>query len=1288
MLEFGSIKLNNPNKISRLSEISARDIAIIGMAVRMPQAKNIKEFWDNLVSGVDCIAEFPQCRRQNTDAYLAFSGRAGPEVKYFKGAYLQEIDKFDYEFFNISPKEASLISPNQRLFLEVAWEALEDAGYGGKKIVGSHTGVYLGFEADAPYDYKRFISDVEPDSLSVSVVGNLTPIIASRISYLLDLKGPSLSIDTTCSSSLVAAHAACRSIRSGECEMALVGSVRINFLPLAGYLNFGISSSDGRTKTFDASSDGTGSGEGVVVILLKPYCRAVRDGDHVYAVIKGSSVNHDGNSIGLTAPNVRAQEEVIVNAWKDAEVAPESVSYIEAHGTGTKLGDPIEVDAIYRAFRRYTDQKQFCAIGSLKTNMGHLDNAAGIAGLVKTVLALYHKQLPPTLHFNQPNRAIRFEESPVYVNDRLTAWESDGRPRRGGVSSFGFSGTNCHMVLEEVVRCEDAVADDPIFPQIFTLSAKSRSALAELVKEFGCYLKDQTGNDFRDICYSVNTGRWHYRHRLALIVANKPDLVKKLEQLGFDGFESNLTDVYYGSGDQERKSHAFGFIPPPASEKEYVLRNVSAQEAGQHQAELVELCKAYISGAEIDWEKFYDKKRRNLVSLPTYPFERKRCWLDVPERTSGSSEKIDDLFYSVTWKNKEIETDSWNEDQTIIVLNGNSKRSCRLTRYLKDEYRQVIEVNLGERYSDNGDGKYIIQNNLHDFARLWAGVGNRENLHIVHLLTVYDGKTLETIDEYKLKQQNGIYSLIYLIKAIRQSHSSVDLNLTLVSEYANPVTGDEERIIPENAALFGLSNTLKWELPQIKIRCIDVDTATEERLIIEELKHRPKEHHLAYREGKRLEKTLKKVALDTERTGELNLQPTGVYIITGGTGGVGLEIGRYLAAQKPVNLALLSRSALPGTDWDTFIKEGKDSRTIRAIAGIQAMRANGSKVEHYSVDVTNRNDLLRVINDLRFKYGRINGIIHCAGLGSGNLLHLQEEQEFAAVIAPKMDGTYLLDQLTQDDAMDFLVLFSSAITLIGGLGSGAYTAANAYLDSYASMRSKLGKRTLAINWPAWKDTGLARKFVMDEQKELFKVIEPEEALKAFGRVLAGDFSNIFIGALNLESTVFKLKEFLPFELTNDLKLKIGKNQPQTLGKLRLAGRSLRSEVKLKGKETESYTKIEKEIADIWREVLGYEEIDIRDSFFDMGGDSLLLTRVHEMINELYPGRVTIANLFAFPTIEKLAQNIFSSRSLHQDTLGETPQLTARLRRLVEQMQNGSVSVAEALRTFELIEVTK
>jgi len=470
-------------------------------------------------------------------------------------------------------------------------------------------------------------------------------------------------VDTACSSSLVAVHLACQAIRNGECDQAIVGSVKIHLLPVVkADQDIGIMASDGRTRSFDDSSDGTGAGEGAIAILLKPLSRAIADRDSIYAVIKGSATNQDGASIGITAPNVLAQEDVLVRAWSTANIDPGTISFIEAHGTGTKLGDPIEISGLQRAFRQFTDKKGFCAVGSVKSNFGHLDHCAGLAGLLKAVLALKHKQIPPSIHFARANRQIPFINSPVYVNDRLTEWEpSDSHPRRCGVSSFGLSGTNCHVVLEEApapasIREADA-AIHAGRPNVFTLSAPNLDSLQQMVAEYAAFFNNASASALaiENICFTANTGRGHYRYRIAILAADTVQLAGKLQQLADrEGAAGNKAEaIYFGEhtivangSEAAEAGELTAARQRELSRKAAALLDRVAQAPSGIAADrqLQSLCELYVQGADIDWGGWYIGQPYGRVRLPVYRFARTRCWLELEPDW-----REHDMYYSVEW---------------------------------------------------------------------------------------------------------------------------------------------------------------------------------------------------------------------------------------------------------------------------------------------------------------------------------------------------------------------------------------------------------------------------------------------------------------------------------------------------------------------------------------------------------------------------------------------------------------------------------------------------------------
>jgi acyl transferase domain-containing protein/NADPH:quinone reductase-like Zn-dependent oxidoreductase len=504
-------------------------IAIVGIGCRFPGgASDPQAFWRLLREGTDAITEVPP-DRWDVDAYFDPDPDAPGKMMSRWGAFLERIDEFDAPFFGITPREASAMDPQQRLLLEVAWEALESAGIAPDRLAGSRTGVFVGIVNS---DYTQLAREREDPSRfgAYHASGGAHSIASGRLSYLLGLQGPSISIDTACSSSLVAVHLAVQSLRAGECRLALAGGVNAILTPESSIAisKYRMLSPDGRCKTFDAAADGFARGEGCGLIALKRLSDAIVDGDRVLAVIRGSAVNQDGASSGLTAPNGPAQEAVLRDALADGGVAPADVTYVEAHGTGTSLGDPIEVQALAAVLGRGRGAERPVLIGSVKTNLGHLESAAGIAGLIKLVLCLQHRQIPPHLHLHTPNPLIAWERLPVRVAQEPIAWPENA-PVVGGVSSFGFSGTNAHLILEAAPDLPRPEPEQRRPLHLLALSGYSEKALRDIAARVAEHLADGAGKPLGDVAHTANAGRAHLRHRLALRADSTEDARAQLE---------------------------------------------------------------------------------------------------------------------------------------------------------------------------------------------------------------------------------------------------------------------------------------------------------------------------------------------------------------------------------------------------------------------------------------------------------------------------------------------------------------------------------------------------------------------------------------------------------------------------------------------------------------------------------------------------------------------------------------------------------------------------------------
>lgn len=574
-------------------------LAIVGIGVRLPGGVSTPEgYWKLLIDGVDAVGPIPRDRWPH-DEYYDPDAEASGRYYVQKGGFLAQVDGFDPEFFGIAPLEAITMDPQQRLLLETTWEALEHAGIPATSLRQSRTGVFLGI---AGTDYHRLVLG-DRDADTHASTGTLASVAAGRISYVLGLNGPAVSVDTACSSSLVAVHLAARSLRTGESDLAIAAGVNLMLSPelTVNFCRAGMLSRDGRCKTFDADADGYIRSEGCGVVLMKRLSDAQRDGDRIFGVVRGTAINQDGRSSGLTAPSGPAQAAVIRDALADAGVGPEAVRFIEAHGTGTSLGDPIEVQAIGSVFSGRTSDDPVL-LGSVKTNLGHLEGAAGIAGLIKAVLALQHGEIPPHLHFRTPNPYIPWDELPVAVATQRTSIRADQGEVLAGVSSFGFSGTNAHVILGRGPVGHPAEAAATAAPDLLVLSAPDHEALQAVAAEWAEYLESGTA-PFADACHTSRVGRTHFSERVAVVAADAAAAARLIRQWLGSSSAARLVADAAGNG------------------------NIGNGVGGRAQR-LTQLANRWTGGANVDWNEITPAGVRR-VSAPTYPFRRRRFWYEA-----------------------------------------------------------------------------------------------------------------------------------------------------------------------------------------------------------------------------------------------------------------------------------------------------------------------------------------------------------------------------------------------------------------------------------------------------------------------------------------------------------------------------------------------------------------------------------------------------------------------------------------------------------------------------------
>jgi thioester reductase-like protein len=561
-------------------------IAVIGMSCRFPGAATLDEFWENLRNGIESISFF--CEEEVRRAGVP------PEIlkrsDYVRAkAILDHIEEFDADFFRITAREAQLMDPQHRIFLECAWHALEDAGYNPWLYPG-RIGVYASAGKNTYLLFNLLLQAdwAHHDEVFQLLLGNEKDYLSTRVSYHCNLTGPSMTIQSACSSSLVAVHQACQSLLLGECDVALAGGVSVDTPARAGYLYQpgGILSPDGHCRPFDARAAGTVFGHGTGAVVMRRLTDAIHDGDYVHAVVRGSAVNNDGaRRVGFTAPSVVGQAEVISEALTMGGICSDTVDYVEAHGTGTRIGDPIEIRALQQAFDAGTRKRQYCAVGSLKSNLGHMGAAAGIGGLIKTILALKNGAIPPTVHYREPNPLIDFAASPFYVNRDLCEWPANGHPRRAGVSSFGQGGTNVHVVLEQAPPSPIPKHSDTL--QVLPISARSLTALDTLTRQI---LDTVLRSPFElaSIARTLQVGRRTFALRRAVVCRNKTEAAKALrQQLAREAVE--LDDLT---------------------------------------SEAHRMAASWVRGEEVDWSRLWPGNSGRRLPLPVYPFERQRHWID------------------------------------------------------------------------------------------------------------------------------------------------------------------------------------------------------------------------------------------------------------------------------------------------------------------------------------------------------------------------------------------------------------------------------------------------------------------------------------------------------------------------------------------------------------------------------------------------------------------------------------------------------------------------------------
>ncbi|MCP4021633.1 MAG: SDR family NAD(P)-dependent oxidoreductase, partial [Desulfobacteraceae bacterium] len=921
------------------------DIAIIGFSSRCAGALEQDQLWEVVSQGRNCIKEI------KNESWREFITSNSKESYPFQYGAMEGIEEFDPLFFNISPKEAASMDVTQRILLEESYKALENSGYAPGSLKNKPCGTYIGVMGVAPG--KEGFSHL-------SMLGSETSILASRIAYFLDIKGPALAVNTSCSSSLVAMDLACKALKQGEICLAISGGITVYTgpEPFVYMRNADMLSPTGVCSPFDQKADGIVVGDGAGIVILKRLEDAVKDHDNIHGIIRGIGTNQDGQTSGITVPSLSSQSRLISSVYEKAGINVEDIQYVEAHGTATKLGDPVEIHAINKSFGQFTQKTGFCAIGSLKANIGHTTAAAGVLGLIKVLLCLKYQKLPPSIHFTRNNELIQFDKSPVYVNTALKDWPLNAAGSRlAALSAFGFSGTNGHMLIEEYIAGNDRKAKKQS-PVPIILSSKHSNGLQKAAINLLNHINIHSIDNFfalADISYTLQVGRDAMEERLGFVTDSIEDLTKKLT-----GFISD-------TGAQA------GFFRGRIGEKNETLEALSGENILEktlnewiREKKLSKLLHFWTKGVTVDWEGLFGHVKPYRIGLPAYSFAKEIYPIPGLEddsklqkegfqnRDKNLVDEVKTLILKPVWTEKPAVTDPAVTDPAVTdndAMNYSSRMVmlCRPGRVLPKKTKVKI----------SGMSCMALSSCETSLEKQYLEI------------------CVQVFDTIKKMSQPG-----------HQGH--ILLQIVVCSKGKDQVfTG-----------LSGLVKTACLENPNILGQLIQVDPRENSRTLAAKLienSQSPLDTDVSYLEGKRKVLSWKEAGAvqkqphsDSRAINDLPWKENGVYLITGGAGGLGKIFARKITQQvKGVRLILTGRSRLN--------PEQK--------AWIGQLVSSGAMVEYCRVDVTRKKDLFKLVQSIKDRFGSLNGILHSAGIICDNFIPKKSAHEFIRVLAPKVTGT-------------------------------------------------------------------------------------------------------------------------------------------------------------------------------------------------------------------------------------------------------------------------------------------
>ncbi|MFI4954315.1 MAG: SDR family NAD(P)-dependent oxidoreductase, partial [Gammaproteobacteria bacterium] len=1245
-------------------------IAVIGFDVRFPGGANDSELlWEHLLAGQDAT-RLADKRRWDSERYP------------YRVGFVDDIDAFDADFFNISAREAEQLDPQQRMLLEVTWHALEASGINPRDLKETDTGVFLGISQS---DYGVMLAKTG-DKDFYQATGNALNAAAGRLAYTLGLQGPCLAIDTACSSSLVALHEACRSLENHETGLAIAAGVNAVLAPetFEVMIHGNMLSEDGACKTFDKDANGYVRGEGCGVVVVKRLSDALRDNNKIYALIKGSAVNQDGASSGLTVPNGLAQEKVLAQALANANVQASDVDYIEAHGTGTPLGDPIEIGAIKTIYGQ--DRTSILTIGTIKTNIGHLESAAGIAGVIKTILALQHEAIPKHLHFKEINPAIHLEDIPAQLPLQTIEWKKQAnKTRRAGISSFGFSGTNAHLILEEAPE-QDPITLRPALPktvfnrQLYWFKSSPQIPLCDapdghpflqhkvdLPESQELYFESEISTAYPEFIadhliydYPVVAGADYLSLALTLaqnyLDARYIELsqVEFIEALVLSGASTRLLVKVSADEDNRKKVTVYSRAPGQDAPQLRANLKINALMAWAPSMSLAAIQATFPAIAAYSGAMHIAKAKELSLTLGHHFQWLESVWVkegavlaqmrlaDEPVETRGYllyPGLIDSCFQSLLAVMPEAE-DTLSIPFTIDAFCLDAQGGAPRWVYGKVQQGQVNEANIRTDFSlFNASGVQIgqisgfvtqkvlrkaLERALHRQSKApeyfynqhweeWLPQYQANTATAARRETIYDARTP---NDTAVSLKTATRLLAFLQAELAKAPDSPAI--TIITEQAYAL--QNEAIQLNQAQLNGLIKTAILEHPELHLRQLDVSAGEEIAPLVDVLAQDDSQESLfGYRDGHwYVERIERHVRQETETEIPLDFDKQGTYLVTGGLGGLGLVLARYLAEHGAGRIVLVSRH-LPDEPTEKII-ESLQSAQIQVLA--------------YQADISDKNQVKALIKYSHARAYPLKGIFHLAGVIADAPLEKQTAESFATVFAPKALGAWYLHEVTQANniTLTHFVGFSSIASLQGSLAQSNYAVANGFLDGLMQYRHQLGLAAQSLNWGPWREVGMAHTLVVAHTRLGFIPLKTADALKALSYSLSQPV--VQLGIMQVDSQ--RVRESLG-------------DVPSWLSTLIApAGESALLLHELQTAQPEQREGLLKAaLTHEVRKVLGIsrsQPVSETVGFFEMGMDSLMAVEIRNRLQALLGTSIRLSTTWAFenPTIEKMTQMLLSA----------------------------------------------